>query len=309
MCVVDPPTVFATFAAVLALAATPTLEEARAAMKALECRQALELASVAERSPTLSTEERQEAWWIQARCAIALGEHRKSELALGNLLRDDPSFTPAEDDSPKVREAVEKTREALYPKGFVRLESLPSSAVRERFRLLDPFRRVARVELVTRDARDQAFSPQPLAAQAGVYVVEEEAVRERQWFLRAVDAGGDTVASVADAEAPRGRAVAHRPAALVVAPPPVEPKPAPAGLGAGKVTALVLGAAAAVALGVAVGLRVDAQHRYEGALAQPYASDVRAGYEGASSETSASVGLLIAAGALAGAGVTVAVAF
>lgn len=286
----------------LSLAATPSLEDARAAMQSLQCNEALELAAIAEKSPTLQPNELEEVWWIQARCAIALGDHKRSDRALQKLLQENPSFVPAAGDSPKVREVVERTREALYPKDFVKLEPIASSAARSLFRLIDPFRRVAKVELVTRTSLESAWKVTPLVRER--LVIEEGTVAGRQWFIRGVDAKGAVVVSNGTEETPNGAAfVAVAPIAAV------EVKPSAPGLKGGRVAGIVLMSVAAVCAGAAVGLRVDAENRYRRAIDEPFASDVRSGYRAAVEEQTVSSGLFIGGGVLIGLGAGLVIAF
>jgi hypothetical protein len=283
----------------LVLAASPSLERARTAFRALDCGAAVDQAIIAERSGSLQTTEVVEVMWIQARCAIALGDRKTTEAALERLLTEDPAFTPADTESPKVQEAVRRVREALYPKDLVSLEALTGSAARQRFRLVDPYRKTARVELVRRQRPGDAWQTTTLEVRDRIVAVDEASVTGSQWYLRAVDRAESVVASVGTAESPRGvETTVTAPVSAV-----------PTGPRGSHVAAIVSGVLALVAAAIATGLVIDALAQARASATLESANDVRTRWQGAQRQHTLGIGLFIGAGVLTAAGLTLGLAF
>ncbi|MDX2012670.1 MAG: hypothetical protein SFW67_20900 [Myxococcaceae bacterium] len=243
----------------LSLAVSPHLEEARRHLDASDfarARAALELA----RASTLDAAERREVLSLLAYCWAAENDAEQVVLVFKELLAVDP-LAPAPSNR-KLRLSFQQAKAALYPPDFVKLSPEPARPGRVSVRLVDPWGRcTGGVHLVERGG-DGRLRSRPItldeAGRGGAEVGDSPA------FVEARGATGPC-AGLGSPEAPL-----HVGAPQSVPPPP----PAPSRPRWVPWATLGVGTAAGVAAGL---LFAAGDTTRTNALAQRFASDVRAG--------------------------------
>lgn len=283
----------------LAQPANPYLEAARGLARELKFAEAIAQLKVARQVPDLQGAQRVEVLELLARCQIAEGNRADAEAAFTELLSLEPEHElDREATSPKIVAVFDEVKRRLFPDERVSLveESAPPGRVRAR--VVDPFKRVRRAELVTRTGAGPWVS-EPLTV--GDRLLDLPAptapgAEARAWYLRLVGDSDEVLATLASAEAPR-----TSPARLVS----VETSaPADGGLAPTKVAALVSAGLAVVAVGVGTGLQLNAQALDRAArdASRPpgdWADTARATHADAVAQARWSVGLLVTGGVAA----------
>jgi hypothetical protein len=285
----------------LAQPANPYLEAARGLARELKFAEAIAQLKVARQVPDLQGAQRVEVLELLARCQIAEGNRADAEAAFTELLSLEPEHElDRQATSPKIVAVFDEVKRRLFPDERVSLveESAPPGRVRAR--VVDPFKRVRRAELVTRTGAGPWVS-EPLTV--GDKLLDLPAptapgTEARAWYLRLVGDSDEVLATLASAEAPR-----TSPARLVS----VETQasaPAGGGLTGTKVAALVSAGLAVVAVGVGTGLQLNAQALDRAArdASRPpgdWADTARATHADAVAQARWSVGLFLTGGVAA----------
>jgi hypothetical protein len=135
----------------LAQPVNPWLEEARLLSRELRFGEAIERLTVARTVPGLGDDQRREVLELLARCQLAEGRRADADASLTELLRAEPAFEfDRAQTSPKILDAFDAAKRALYPPDFVRLEVISAPAGRVALRLIDPWKLVREVRRLSR---------------------------------------------------------------------------------------------------------------------------------------------------------------
>lgn len=192
--------------AVLALSvgANPYLEEGRRLHAALEYRAAAERLEIARTVPSSTPAEHAEALMLLGTAYVALGETADADRVFAELVTLDPHADLSGPASPKLKSALARARERVYPPDFVRVDRLPAPEGTVRVAVIDPWRHVADLRVRYRDERGDAqtlaMSIEGNAARANLPDVGVAA--EVPFWIEAVRSDGAVVAQVGSAEAP-----------------------------------------------------------------------------------------------------------
>jgi hypothetical protein len=242
----------------LAQPVNPWLEKARLLGRELRFADAIEQLKVARTVPGLGDDQRREVLELLARCQLAEGLRADADASLTDLLRAEPGFEfDRVQTSPKILEAFDAAKKALYPADFVRLEVVSAPAGRVAVRVLDPWKQVHEVRRSSR-VDGGAWRDQPCEGNGELvgFPVALATGSTLEWFARALDATGAVLTTLGSADAPLAVRTA-RPEMIARALPPVRWQ-RPAGwslLGAG----LLAAAAGAVLQVTGWALRVAAR--------------------------------------------------
>ncbi|MDX2009429.1 MAG: tetratricopeptide repeat protein [Myxococcaceae bacterium] len=237
-------------ALLLAQAANPWLDRARALATELKFGEAITQLTVARQVPNLDGAQRAQVLELLARCHVAEGNRAEAEAAFTELLSLEPDFEiDRESTSPKIVTVFDDVKARLYPGGAVSVIEVSAPPGRVRAQVVDPYRKVTRAVLFERRG-DGAWGETPLTVSARTldFPLPRAAGVPVQWYAQLVDGGGEVLCAVGSRQAPR--------VVEVNGLPPPLPPPAP-GLRGTTVAALVFGGAAVVAAGVGLGLQVS----------------------------------------------------
>lgn len=180
--------------------ANPYLDEGRRLYEQVRYAQAEEQLRLAFQVPTSTTEERRAAGDLLARSLAAQGRNDEARRVYAELLSKDPSAPPPRDASPKIRALFVAAKEQVFPSDFVAIEPLPAPGSRISARLVDPWSKVARLELVT-PGPDGSVLRQPLEPDAGRYAADLRP--GTSYWVEALSADGQVVARLGSEDAPR----------------------------------------------------------------------------------------------------------
>lgn len=182
------------------VSATPSLDEARGLVERLQFDAALKQLDLADASSTLSVSERREVAALRAHCWAAEGRMEQVDTVYAELLARDPRAPAPSSGPPRLRDAFRKAKERLYPPGFVSLTRAASPPGRVVIRLVDPWARCARVEVLAGDA-DGTWRATPIELDPeGQGAAATPA--SGAWFIEARTADGASCASLGTKAAP-----------------------------------------------------------------------------------------------------------
>jgi tetratricopeptide (TPR) repeat protein len=247
----------------LLLSSNPHLDQGRSLFRALKYDEALKPLERATQATTSTQAERRESFDLYARALAALGRIDEAERAYAALLATDPMAPAPAGVAPKISDAWLRAKRGLYRDDWVRLSALPAAAGELRIEVLDPWARVATLELAQGEQRTT------LELVAGTARATPAA---GTWTVNALDAGGRAVASLSGGA----------PVAVVAVPPPVPAEEpvhlidAPPSGGRWKWQTVVTSVLAALSAGACVTLGVLAHSTSVVATHEMFASNQRA---------------------------------
>lgn len=281
----------------MAQTANPYLVTARSLVRDLKFADAIVQLEIARQVPDLDRQQRVETLELLAKCQVAEGNREKAEAAMGELLSLRPEHElDRATTSPKIVELFDAVKQRLFPDRKVSVVEESAPPGRVRVRLVDPFHRVARVELRTQ-LGDASWQATEVSARDGVVDLavpppDQEPVR---WYLQILDGQRQVLATLATQAEPRlvaTRASANEPNG------PNEPSARPKKF---LLAGILTGVAALAMLAGATFLEVNAQalDRASRDRSRPpgdWADTARAAHEQAVAQASWALGLFVTGG-------------
>ena len=283
----------------LAQTANPYLDLARTLARELKFAEAITQLQVAKQVPDLQQAQRLEVFELLAKCQVAEGNRAEAETAFSELLAIDPEHElDRSSTSPKILTVFDAVKERLFPDRQVSLVEEMAPPGRLRLRVVDPFHRVTRIELVLRRG-DGPWESRVITIENKMLDVLTPTTTGDTvfWFLR-VKADETIVASFGSEEAPR---VSERRKATEL---PPDPEDESTGLAPTKVAGIVTGVVAVVAAGVGTALQLNSQ-ALDRAARDPskppgdWADTARAAHTNAVTQANWSIGLFATGGVAA----------
>lgn len=135
---------------------------------------------------------------------MALGQTADADRVFAELFAHDPHADLSGPASPKLKAALARAKERVYPRDFVRLELRPTAEGSVRIFVLDPWRRVADVSTWFRQANGDPQSLVMVVDDGGFRaVLPDTAVAAKvPYWIEARNARGEVVARLGTADEP-----------------------------------------------------------------------------------------------------------
>jgi hypothetical protein len=281
--------------------ANPYLVRAKslfASQRFIEARVQLEIALEV---PAMDSSQRLEALDLLGRCQIAEGKRALAEDSFARLLTLDPHWELDRGASPKVLGVFDAAKSRLFALDFVALSPLLAPPMQPRAAVVDPWKRVARVWLMSKANGEKSWHEQelPLIEHVAAFDFGPAPLAER-WYLEARDTTGAPVARLGSPDQPFILAVhSSVPEEAVVARAATPAPPSTSATRAKRTGAWVV---AAVALAAGVGglvLQVQSSRAATEARAEEWADSARTRQASATTQAGWAIGLFSTAGVAA----------
>lgn len=175
----------------------PYLDEGRRQAMQLHFAEAIEQLKVARqvKGPDLP-----EVLALLGRCQVAEGLRAEATATFTELLTLDPSAELDRKLSPKILEVFDGVKQRLYPPDFVAFENLERSRNKASFTVIDPWRRVAQVAVLSSSSSEERTVP---VVDARVFIAMQDADLETEpWWVEARDVSGTVLAHLGSREKP-----------------------------------------------------------------------------------------------------------
>lgn len=276
----------------------PYLVNARslfASQRFVEARSQLEIALEV---PSMDSSQKLEALDLLGRCQIAEGKRALAEDSFARLLAIDPHWELDRGASPKVLGVFDAARSRLFPLDFVSLSPLLAPPMQLRAAVVDPWKRIARVWLMSQENGQKSWHEQelPLVEHVVAFDFGPAPLAER-WYLEARDTTGAPVARLGSPDQPFILAVhSSVPEEAVVAPVATPAPPSSSESRAKRTGAWVVAAVALAAVVVGAVLQVQSSRAATEARAEEWADSARARQAIATTQASWAIGLFSTAG-------------
>jgi hypothetical protein len=250
--------------------------------------EAMQQLEIARQVPAQPVETRVQILDLLARCQLAEGQRARAEASYAELLSLNPRWTVPDDVAPKIRDAFETAKRRAFPPEHVELTTNLSFPGQVGLRVIDPWRRVARVSGAVRTVGETGWRSVVLTVREGAAILPLPRGEEVEWHVEALSSDDEVLARVGSPERPQ-RAPAETPV------------PSPPAVQRSRALPWVLAGVAAAALGSAAYLQTRSAASEQRARAEEWSDTARAHQAAAVTEAHWSVGLMIGGG-LAGAG-------
>lgn len=280
----------------------PYLVNARslfASQRFVEARSQLEIALEV---PSMDSSQKLEALDLLGRCQIAEGKRALAEDSFARLLAIDPHWELDRGASPKVLGVFDAAKSRLFPLDFVSLSPLLAPPMQLRAAVVDPWKRIARVWLMSQENGQKSWREQELLLVEHVVAFDfGPAPLAERWYLEARDTTGAPVARLGSPDQPFTLAVhSSVPEEAVVARAATPASAPPSSASRARTTSAWV--VAAVALAAVVGgavLQVQSSRAATEARAEEWADSARARQASATTQASWAIGLFSTAGVAA----------
>lgn len=283
------------------LGANPYLVKARglyASQRFVEARRQLEIALEV---PSMESSQKVDALDLLARCQIAEGKRAQAEEAFARALTLDPHWEPDCSASPKVLEVFDAAKSKLFARPYAALRELVAPPMHLRAAVVDPWKCVARVLLVSQTVGQRSWLERELLLVEHVASFDfGTAPQTERWYLEARDESGATLARLGSSKKPFPLEVRSRAPEEALAPQSVRPEP-PGGthIRAKKTSAWAVAGGALAAAVAGVVLLVQSRRAAADARSEEWADSARDRQVRAANEARWAVGLLSTAGGAA----------
>lgn len=278
----------------MAQTANPYLVTARSLVRDLKFADAIVQLEIARQVPDLDRQQRVETLELLAKCQVAEGNREKAEGAMSELLSLRPEHElDRATTSPKIVELFDGVKRRLFPDQKVSVVEERAPPGRVRMRLVDPFHRVARIELRTQTGEAGWVATEASVSDGVVDLPTPSPDREPvRWFVQVLDAQRQPLATLATEAEPR---VVTK---LATEPEPIAPDPRPKKF---LLAGILTGIAALAVLAGATFFEVNSQalDRASRDRTRPpgdWADTARAAHGQAVSQANWALGLFIAGG-------------
>ncbi len=282
-------------------AANPYLVKAKSLFASQRFVEARGQLGIALEVPAMSSSQRLEALDLLGRCQIAEGKRALAEDSFARLLASDPHWELDRGVSPKVLAVFDAAKSRIFALDFVALSPLLAPPMQLRATVVDPWKRVARVWLMSQANGEKSWHEQelPLVEHVAAFDFGPTPLAER-WYLEARDATGASVARLGSAEQPFTLAVhSSVPEEAVVVRAPSPAPPSSSGTQVMRTSAWIVAAVALAAVVGGVLLQVQSSRTATDARAEEWADTARARQASATSQASWAIGLFSTAGVAA----------
>jgi hypothetical protein len=283
------------------MVANPYLVKARglyASQRFVEARGQLEIALEV---PSMEPTQELETLDLLARCHIAEGKRALAEEAFARLLAHDPHWEPDRSTSPKILEVFDAAKSRLFARQYATFRELPAPPRHLRAAVLDPWKRIARVLLMSQSSGQKSWQERELLLADHVVAFDfDTAPQTERWYLEARDGAGETLARLGSSDEPFTLDVRSRAPEEALSPRPAKPDPSSGPLSRMKRTSAWV--AAGVALAAAAGgvvLQVQSRRAAADARSQEWADSARDRQARAIDEARWAIGLFSTAGVAA----------
>jgi hypothetical protein len=283
------------------MVANPYLVKARglyASQRFVEARGQLEIALEV---PSMESTQELETLDLLARCHIAEGRRVLAEEAYARLLARDPHWEPDRSASPKILEVFDAAKSKLFARQYATFRELPAPPRHLRAAVLDPWKRVARVLLMSQSTGQRTWREQELHLAEHVAAFDFGAAPQTErWYLEARGGSGELLARLGSSDEPFTLEVRSRAPEEALAPRPV--KPDPPGRPLSRMRRTSAWVAAGVALAAAAGgvvLQVQSRRAAADARSEEWADAARDRQARATNEARWAIGLFSTAGVAA----------
>jgi len=188
----------------LLLTQNPYLVEGRQQAQQLHFAEAIEQLKVARQVKSQTSAESREVLELLGRCQVAEGLRTDAVATFAELLKLDPAADLDRKLSPKILEVFDGVKQRMYPPPFVDFVNVLSGRNRAAYSIVDPWRSVAQVVLLSIPSDDSVEQEQALLIVDGQVSIELAVPKNGsvQWWLVARDASGATLKSVGSKENP-----------------------------------------------------------------------------------------------------------
>ena len=279
----------------------PYLVKARSLFASQRFVEARDQLGIALEVPSMDSSQRLEALELLGRCQIAEGKRSLAEDSFARLLALDPHWELDDGASPKVRGVFEAAKSKRFARDSVALSSLTAPPMQLRASVVDPWKRIARVCLMSQASGEKSWREQELPLVDHVAAFDfGPAPQIERWYLEARDTTGASVARLGSPEQPFTLALhSSAPENAVVANTASPATPSNSATRARRTSAWIIAAVALAAVVGGVALQAQSSRTATEARADEWADAARAHQATATAQASWAIGLFSTAGAAA----------